>query len=170
MKIIFLIFLFFSSASVANEHEDKVVAAMLERISQFISYKMDKEEFIICIYKDEELSETFKEIFHDRNYKGRPIKVKNIKRHSALEGCDIFYVKENSSHINSDFIKNSPKYTLLVTDTLSSLEDGFMLALYVEDKKMRFSINQKAVVDAKLNVNYRLLKVASKVINPIKAY
>ena len=48
------------------------------------------------------------------------------------------------------------------------LGDGFMLALYLEDNKIKFAINHQAIHDAKLKVNYRLLKVASKVINPLK--
>ena len=65
----------------------------------------------------------------------------------------------------------SKKYhqTLLVTEDMSFLVDGFMVALYFEDKKLRFAINQSAIIEADLKVNYRLLKVASKIINPRKA-
>ncbi|WP_321777219.1 YfiR family protein [Sulfurimonas sp.] len=170
MKILTLLstLFIFNTATFASEKEDVLKAIMLNKISQFISYEENQKEFVICIYNDEDMADTFNELYKVRKYKKLPIKVINITSIKNLSECDIFYAKEPSKQDLKVISSLKQPYTLLVTDEPKFLEKGFMLSLFVRDSKISFSINQQALLDANLKVNYRLLKVASKVINPVE--
>lgn len=168
LLLLFLSLFIFNISLFSSEKEDVLKAIMINKISQFISYEENHKEFIICCYDDEEMANTFKRLYKTRKYKKLPIRVINIKSLDKLPLCDIFYARKPSyQEINAISSLKQP-YTLLVTDKAEFLNNGFMLALFVNNEKISFSINQKALVDAKLKVNYRLLKVASTIVNPIE--
>lgn len=170
MKFLTFVFIFFlSQASIsANEREDLLKGVILERISQFITYENDGKDFSICIYKNKEMTTVFDDLFDKRKYKGSSIEIKNISSMQDIKTCNIFYSENLTKKLKKQLLSRNNDYILLVTDKVELLNDGFMLALYLEDSKVRFAINQKALLDAHLKINYRLLKVATKVINPIK--
>ena len=151
----------------ASEDENVLKGVMLERISQFITYKQEGD-FVVCTYKDENIFDSFEQLFQNRSYQSKPIHVKNIKDLNKANSCDILYLENPSANLASKIKRKSFHYTLLVTDKEEFLDNGFMLALFLEKKKIKFSINQQALVDAKLKVNYRLLRVASKIVKPVK--
>ena len=77
MKFITLIFIFilFTNNLFAGEKEDKLRGVILERISQFITYKSNKDEFIISVYNNKDMAKTFSKLYKDRKYKNMPIKL-----------------------------------------------------------------------------------------------
>jgi len=109
--------------------------------------------------------ETFSKVYANRTLNSMPISVHNVTSldDPLLQDCDVLYSKKA---LGVD--KLNLTTTLYVTEDLKALEEGFMIALYFEKQKIRFAINQKAIYESKLKVNYRLLKAASKVINPVK--
>ena len=169
MRIIQLLFstFFLVTLTFASQKEDTLKGVILNRVSQFITYKETEEEFVICIYNDS-MYQTLYTLFEDKEYKNRDIHVLQTNSLKDLPACDIFYVSKPSSKLSQKLIKSLESYTLLVSDSLESLDDGFMLVLYLQNNKVNIGINQQALVDANLKVNYRLLKVASTVINPVK--
>jgi len=171
MKFITLFFLLLLSftLSFASEKEDKVKGVILSRISQFITYENGKQEFIICVYDNKEMYESLFDLYKDKEHGRVPIKIVNLAEGELMPKCDIFYVNHPSVSLRKK-LKHSPlPYTLLVTDSVEYLDDGFMLALYLQKNKLNIAINQQALLNAHLKVNYRLLKVASKIVNPVKS-
>jgi len=152
----------------AGEKENIVKGVVLERISQFISYEKSDKEFDICVYGNKDLKKVFKNLYKDRYYKGNRIKVEGVDNINDIYDCEILYTSNLSNDSMSEILLKIKEYTLLVTEDISYLYDGFMVAIYFENKKLKFAINQQSLIDAKLKVNYRLLNVASKVINPVK--
>ena len=166
--LIIVLFLFFSINSLnASENENVLKGVMLERISQFITYER-KDNFVICTYKDKKINSSFKQLFLHRTYQNNSIKVQNISSLNKISSCDILYVENPSSKLLDSIVATRGEYTLLASNDVDYLDDGFMLALYLKKDKIKFAINQQALLDASLKVNYRLLRVASKVVNPVK--
>ena len=170
MKLLLILLSFFiiSTNLYANEKENRLRGVILERISQFITYDHSRKNFTICVFDDEDMKQSFEELYDDRKYKNLDIKVKNITSISEISKCDILYVSDKNKQTIKSIVEKKQAYTLLVTDDVDILDDNFMLALYLEGNKINFAINHKAIIDANLKINYRLLKVASKVINPVK--
>ena len=165
---LFITFLMFATITYANDKENKVKGVILSRISQFVTYESGKRQFTICVYDDKSMSSSLEKLYKDKEHNGVPIKIVNISENESIPRCDIFYVDDPSSKLIRELKKTSSQYTLLVSDSVEDLDDGFMLALYIKSNKINIAINQQALVDANLKVNYRLLKVATKIVNPVK--
>ena len=170
MKIIQLLIatLFIVTLSLASDKEDALKGIILNRVSQFISYRETEEAFVICVYDNKRMYKTLYSLYENKEYKKRKIRIIHTKAKVLLPSCDVLYVSNPSKELSKKLTKSLQQYTLLVSDSIDSLDDGFMLALYLKDNKVNIAINQQALLDADLKVNYRLLKVASKVINPVK--
>jgi len=171
MKLFTLLFsiVIFATLTYANEKEDKVKGVILSRISQFITYERGKEEFIICVYNNKNMYESLSELYKNKDHNSIPIKIINLAPNKTIPQCDIFYVKHPSTSLRKKLQLAKTTYTLLVTDEVEYLDDGFMLALYLKSNKVNIAINQQAILDAHLKVNYRLLKVATVIVNPVKS-
>ena len=168
LKFVFILVFLIVSVN-TNEKEDALKGVILERISQFITYNPQKTDLTICIYDDPSMYNSLQRLYKGKKYNKLPIKVLSVNNKSNYESCDVFY----TSHINkllTQKMKNiTPEYTLFVCNDVEKLSDGFTLALYLEGKKIRIAINQEALLKTKLKVDYRLLKVASVIVNPVKA-
>jgi len=170
MKIItiFLILFFLPIALVASEKEDTIKGVVLERISQFIAYDKTHKEFKICIYGEDDLVKSFKRLYSKRKYKGAAIKIIHVSNIDEIQECDTLYAHHLDKFTIKKIVSENKKQTLLVTESIDNIYDGFMIAMYFENKKLKFAINHNAINNADLKINYRLLKIASKVINPVK--
>jgi len=151
----------------ASNKEELLKGVILERISQFISFDNSKDVFRICVYKNHKMANSFKELFETRKYKDKPIEVLSTSFVKKIDMCDVFYAEKLSKKDLQTLVNLKQDHTLLVTEKIDNVKEGFMVALYLKNNKINFAINQQALVDAKLKVNYRLLRVASRVINPV---
>jgi len=167
MKVfVFLLsFFIFNSFLGADEKECLLKGVVLEKISQFIDYNESLNEFKICVYGDDELVKVFVNLYNAKEYNGTPIKVYKISSIYEIGHCDILYATKLKESLMKQIILKKYKKTLLVTDDISFISNGFMIALFFENNKLKFAINKFAIKEADLKVNYRLLKVASKVVN-----
>ena len=170
MKILILMlsFFIFNTSLNAGDKEDVIKGVVLERISQFIGYEDVNDEFKICVYGDKKLVKSFGDLYKDRKYKGADIDILEVNSLGEIGVCDILYTRNLDKNVMGEILLKKRKQILLVTEDIAYVYNGFMVALYFEDKKLRFVINQTAISEADLKVNYRLLKVASKVINPVQ--
>ena len=150
---------------VASEKADTIKGVMVERISHFITYGQEGGTgFIVCVYGNNTLANTFKTVYTDRRLNSLPIIIKSISSLSEpIDSCDIFFAIKPV-----DVKALNLQSTLLITEDESVLDEGYMIALFFENQKIRFSINHQAIEDSNLKVNYRLLKAASRVINPVR--
>jgi len=158
----------FTTFSYANEKERTLKGVLLSRISQLITYRQGSEDFKICIYKDKDMYKSLQGLYKGKKYKDLPIKVFNIGEKEEFYKCDILYSEKIDKNLLQKFKHKELSYTLLVSDSIDKLYDGFMLALYLKENKIKIAINQKALQKSQLNINYRLLGAASKIINPVK--
>jgi len=158
----FLLLVLLTTLSHACEKEDILKGVILNRISQFITYRQGYEQFKICIYKDDYMYKIFKKLYKNKEYKKLSIEILSIGDKEHFYNCDIFY----SSKVDKNLIKKLNNkylnYTLLVSDSIDNLNNGFIMALYLDENKIKIAINQEALEKTKLNVNYRLLEVATK--------
>ncbi|MDF1883865.1 YfiR family protein [Sulfurimonas sp. SAG-AH-194-C21] len=162
------ILILITTLSYANENENRLKGIILSRISQLITYKQGREEFNVCIYKDDDMYNTFRKLYKDKKYKKLPIQVFSIGNKEDLYNCDIFYSSKIDDNLREKINRKHLIHTLLVSDRVDKLYEGFIMALYLKDKKIKIAINHGALLKTELNVNYRLLQAASQIINPVK--
>ena len=168
--VLFISLLLFNPLLHAKGKEDVLKGVVLERINQFITYNNQyiDDKFKIGIYKNKQLFKTYKKLYEKRKYKNYEVEVIYIDQISNIEKCNVLYAEKLSDDMLKQFMLEKGKETLLVTDNIDYLDKGFMIALFFQDNKIKFAVNQGAISEVGLKVNYRLLKVASKVINRVK--
>lgn len=164
---ILLVLALFNFSLIASEKEDTLKGVVLERISQFINFKI-YDEFKICVYKNDDLTDVFEKLYAERSYKNKPIKIIQVDSINNISDCHILYANQLNKETVNGIVKKVQQQTLLVSQDIDDIYEGFMVAIYFEEKKIKFAINQGAIKKADLKVNYRLLKVASKVINSVR--
>lgn len=148
----------------ANEQEEALRGVVLQKINQFISFDQSSNEFIICVYKNQILADTLKELYKSRKYNNLPISIKHVSSLGDVKSCNVLFM-DNSNKADIQMLNQQAKRNFIsVTNDEEKLDDGYSIAIFIKNGKVNFSINQPIINNAGLRVDYRLLKVASKVI------
>ncbi|MCP4614079.1 MAG: YfiR family protein [Planctomycetes bacterium] len=190
---ILLMELFISQAMSADSQqnrEQQIKAAFLYNFIKFIDWPEEKmadsnEPIIIGIIGSEVFINAFEPVKH-KKIKDRSISVKYlasfekldksekadepqwIQKIKTLKTCHVLLICTcDSARIGNSTkiiktLKDSPVLTVGETDDF--LESGGMINFLIEDKKVRFEINNTAAKQAKLKISSKLLRLARRVI------
>lgn len=165
MKLIVLLLCISLSMLRADEQEEALRGVVLQKINQFISFDQTANEFIICVYKNQILADTLKDLYKSRKYNNLPISIKHISSLSDVKSCNVLFM-DNGNKADIQILNQQAKRNFIsVTNSEEKLDDGYSIAIFIKNGKVNFSINQPVINNAGLRVDYRLLKVASKVIS-----
>jgi hypothetical protein len=168
MSILLLNFKLFAQS---NEYILKAVA--LEKIAMFITWpgETDKtihsQDFVIAVLANKKFGNILEDIYRDKKIKDKPVSIIQITTIDELIQCDILFIpsiKTNELQHVLDGLKEKP--ILTISDTEGFAESGCFINFYEFENKLRFEINQKAMLNTGFSIDFRLLRV-SKVINPL---
>lgn len=144
---------------------DSIKINMIEKVSQFIQWPNNLEkEFIMAVYKNEQLQIKMQDAYQDKKIHELPIKVININSINELkkDKVNLIYITYEMSKELDVFLKelkNDP--ILIITDFPNDIyNENIHLALYFSEQKIKFSINQTALENTNLKASYQLLKLA----------
>lgn len=157
-KIFILIIL--SNSAILNSNTLKPI--IVERISQFIEWPVQNDEFVIGIYQNQNLTNEMIESYKNKTVQKLPIKVFNIKNKYDfnLEKVDLLYfTKELSVDVEKILNKVKNKPVLIITEFPNDVFKGMDLGLYYENQRIKFIINQEGL-EKDLKASYKLLKLA----------
>jgi len=176
-------------AESTSSREYQIKAAFLYNFIKFVDWPEEKmadsnEPITIGIIGSEDFIKAFEPIIH-KKVKNRSISIKYFKGYEKLErtqeddrqwnqkmealktchvlmfcSCDSVRIKDLSQIIKA--LKGSPVLTVGETDGF--LEFGGIINFLMEDKKVRFEINNAAAKEAKLKIRSKLLRLAKRVI------
>ena len=95
----------------------------------------------------------------------RPLVVKRLKNKDARDcGCQILYVAAAESARADDVIQSqSGSSVLTIAETADFASRGGIIALVLQDSKVRFIVNVDAASQAALSISSRLLALATVV-------
>ncbi|MBU0925305.1 YfiR family protein [bacterium] len=160
-KIILILLLLSSSFS-----SDSIKITLIEKISQFIQWPKLNEEFIIGVYKNEQLKNEMIEIYKNKTIQKLPIKVYNIQsdKDNELNKLNLIYFnKELSTDIEKILKKINKSPVLIITEYPNDVYENMHLGLYYENQKIKFIINQQSLENVNLKASYKILKLAKLV-------
>ncbi len=176
-------------ADTAPNKEYQIKAAFIYNFIKFVDWPEEKmadsnEPITIGIIGSEDFIKAFEPIIH-KKVKNRSISIKYFKGYEKLErtqeddrqwnqkmealktcyvlmfcSCDSVRIKDLSQIIKA--LKGSP--VLTVGETAGFLESGGIINFLMEDKKVRFEINNTAAKQAKLKIRSKLLRLAKRVV------
>jgi hypothetical protein len=168
----FAVFAPFSSQAADESLEYPVKAAFLFNFTKFIEWPPDAfaqsdAPLDICIMGVDPFGRALDETVAGEIVKGRKVIVQRIERAPAPESCQVVFIgaQEFIGHDKGahSILAEFGRGVLTVGEGNTFLGEGGMIAFVIENRRVRFEINQAAASSAGLRLSSQLLKVAKSV-------
>lgn len=138
----------------------------MEKFSRFITWPDNKNnEFIITMYGKSPLTESIKQIYAIQKIKGRPVVVKEANVMADIGSTHILYIA--SDRIDDlpmllNYIQGKPILTISHCEGFA--EKGVIINFFVDQNRLRFEVNEEALLQSPLQMSFYLLNSA-RIIN-----
>jgi len=149
-------------ASPPSEYQIK--AAFLLNFTKFIEWPAGEaagSPFSICVLGEDPFGPVLDQLVEGETVGGRKIAVRRI-RAEATGSCEILYVSKQEQNIRA-VLAGAGAGVLTVGEGDEFLDNGGMIAFILENRRVRFNIDQGAAQKAGLKLSSRLLAVARSV-------
>ena len=170
----FVCIFFISFLSFAQTNVNILKAVYLEKISRFVTWPdacmMNdlNKPFIISIIGKTELSENLQLVYSQQEINKKRVIIKEIVDYKDFEGCHILFIAESEKkNIEKIVTITSGLPVLTIGETDGFSEKGILVNFFEENKKLRFEINETAVLKSQLKMSYYLLNTA-RITEPVK--
>jgi hypothetical protein len=146
--------------------DQQVKGAFIYNFVQFVdwpdkAFARDDDPIVIGVLENEPMEAAIKAAVDGKTVKGRKLEVRRFAA-DAVGACQVLYLGGGS---RGDLVKaQAGKPVLTIGDAENFTDSGGMIRFYVEERKVRFEINQAASERAGLQISAKLLKLA-KVVN-----
>lgn len=145
----------------------QIKAVYLYNFSNFVSWPGEAfarrdEPFDYCIVRRGRVEKTLASLIDGERVDGHPLRLRLVEpRADALSGCKLLYL----TGLDKDRIQRylglvGDLPVLTVADVADFADDGGMVALVRERRKIRMRINLRQAIDKGLRLNARLLQLA----------
>lgn len=142
-------------------------ALYIERFTRFIEWPnvKNQEFFKIEVIGDNNFSKELKKIFSKVKVKNKPALIINSNKITSDFKPNLIYVSKNKQLILKSVIKEYKTLpVLIISEGKGVIENGCMIGIYKENRKLKFEINEKQFAKNKLYISYRLMQVAERII------
>jgi hypothetical protein len=147
--------------------EYEIKAAFLLNFTKFIVWPESSAAagtpFGICIAGENPFGRTLHQLVDNETVEGRPITVHSWPGPPA-SSCNIMFAGKSDRDVAA-LLSELPEGVLTVGESDDFLKQGGMIALAVENRRVRFDVNARAAAQAGLRLSSRLLNVARTVEN-----
>jgi hypothetical protein len=152
-------------ADLASEVQLKTL--YLFNFSRFVQWpepKKDAKIFRFCTYPQNPLGETLHQL-EQRTIHAKPVQINELKSVNDIKDCHAVFIDldpaADLAKVNAIAIKN---HVLTISDRNQFAKQGGMIQMFIEKGKIRFNINFDSSRSAFLQINSKLIKLASDVI------
>ena len=160
--------LLWSSAVSAQTSENTLKAVYMEKFSRFVTWPEDTHErFIITIYGKSPLTQSIKQIYSIQKIKGREVVVKEADVMAEIGETHILYIASNQKQdipLLLSYIRGRP--ILTVSHGEGFAKKGVIINFFVEQNRLRFEVNEEALLQSPLQMSFYLLNSA-KIVHSI---
>ena len=158
-----LIPLLWSHSAFSNEvtKEDKVKAAIVYKLTKFISWPAKKQTLALCVIGSGGINSELSKINHKFSM-GRRISVTHKAVAAPLDRlCDMVYVHNiKSIDVATVLDKLQKKPVLTISDSNDFAYQGGVVELFRTGSKIRFAISKSSTRSAGLSISPQLMKLA----------
>jgi hypothetical protein len=159
------------SACLAEEQplEYQVKAAFLLNFTKFTQWPPNafadgNAPLSICILGDDPFGSVIDQLVQGETADGRKLSVQRLSRAPQPKACQVLFVNKSGKEISRMLAQLGPD-VLTVGEGDPFLRDGGMIAFVVDNRRVRFDINQAAAQSAGIALSSKLLSVARSVKN-----
>jgi hypothetical protein len=149
-------------------------AVYLEKFSRFITWPEESlmddinQPFIISVIGKTPLTENLEQIYAIQEIKKKRVIIKEIENLKDIEGSHILFIAASEKNNLDEIIaitRHNP--ILTVSETLGFAEQGVLINFFEKDNKLRFEINETAVLKSPLQMSFYLLNSA-RIVQPVE--
>jgi len=147
-----------------NLEEYQVKAAFIFNFIAFTEWPESQDKTIdLCVYGKDKFGPEIDDL-QTKAVNGNAIKIVRLESLAKIENCQVLFISESeTSNLASILNKIEGKPILTVADALGAANEGVMINMQLVQSKIKFEINLKSARDAQLNINSRLLQLATEV-------
>jgi hypothetical protein len=163
------VFFIFGHPARADEQplEYQVKAAFLLNFTKFVQWPAtafadEHSPLAICILGEDPFGNTLNEMVKGEAVNGREIVIQRIARDPAPKACQVLFVARSEKEARRILAEIGPG-VLTVGEGAKFLQDGGIIAFVIQDRRVRFDIEQGAAARAMLTISSRLMSVARSV-------
>ena len=152
--------------------EYQVKAAFLFNFAKFVdwppnSFPDEKTPITVCIFRYDPFGSALDDIIRGKNIHNRPFVARRIDEIGELKACQIVFVSAREDKLLPDILNNLKGVSALVVGEGGNFaERGGEIQFYLENNRMRFTVNVDAVQRARLSISSKLLALAKIVHDP----
>ena len=149
-------------------------AVYLEKISRFITWPEESqinnvsEPFIISVIGRTPLTKNLEQIYSIQKINNKRVIIKRISNLYEIENSHILVIAESEKKNLQNILtltKNLP--VLTVSEAFGFSEKGVIVNFFEDNNKLRFEINESAVLESPLQMSFYLMNSA-KIVQPVK--
>ena len=171
---LWLLFILFPGAALSIEEEYKVKAVFLERFTRFVEWPEDADmddpstPFIICVIGNNPFEKILEQAYEKRRILGKPVEIRYISSLKDIAPCHLLFISSSMKVRLEEILSyTKDKSILTIGDTEGFAEKGVHINFYLREESARFTINETAVRNSSLKMDFRLLQYA-KIVNPVE--
>lgn len=140
-----------------------IKAAFLLNFVKFVEWPATAADqpLEICLWRDDPFSGQLDTLVAGERINGRRIVVRRIQRWP--ESCQVLFISQ-AERDTFRLLSRIGNEVLTVGEEAGFLRDGGMINFVIEDRRVRFDVNQKAADEAGVRINARLMGVARRVL------
>jgi hypothetical protein len=150
--------------SLPSEYQLK--AAFLFNFAKFVewptgAFSSDTAPITLCILGDDPFGHGLDDLISGKKINNRDVAARRTRSVEDMKSCQVVFISSSEDRHLSDIVgrlKGAP--TLAVGESPGFAERGGEIQFYLDDGKIRFSINVDAVQRAHLTVSAKLLALA----------
>lgn len=147
-------------------------AVFLEKFTRFVEWPVysniqdTSQSFVIGILGENPFDVNLSALFENQRIKNKPVEIRYLNSIDSLDTCHLIFISKSEKDNLKNIIKAIGKKPILtVSDSDHFSGQGVIINLFVNNNKIRFEIDEKAIQRAGFRVSYLLLKEA-KIVNP----
>ena len=145
--------------------EYAVKAAFLYNFTKFAEWPEDvlnnRDSLKICIFGTNPFGSNLDKTVAGKKAHSKPIKIIYTTEVNDIIDCQmVFLASNNKKQIEEALTAVTNLSIITVSDLPEFASNGGMIGFYIDDKRVRFEINRRAVHQSDLSFSSRLLKIA----------
>ncbi len=159
-----------SPAMAESSESSAVIAALTLNFARFTewppqTFGTENQPVKLCVIGDNVIQQAFDEI--DQKQAGsRTLDIVHLTRIKNVEQCQLLYLSGNDRSTTIQLLREIKKKPILtIGEDPHFLQDGGMVLLHLVDGKVNIEIDLSLVKEANLQINSRVLKLAT-IVNP----
>jgi hypothetical protein len=143
--------------------DGQVKAAFLFNLAKFVQWPTPGAgPLVIGVAGDHTFADVVGQTVLGRNVDGRAFETRRLASGDDPSGCAIVFIGAMHSRDEDDWLQRIRGPVLTVGESAHFLRTAGMVRLYVEDRRVRFQVNQKSAEAAGLKISSQLLMLAAR--------